>query len=252
MGSSRRGNDRRVQNRTSRIWASLGLFAERDGSFLSPRHACLACVEALGVSGAALMVTRDNASLEPAYVSDARVSEVERLQATLGEGPGSDALGSGRPMLVGDLAAPMSLQRWPEFAAEAARLGVCGMYSLPLALGALQVGVLDLFNDIPGHLGQTELRDALIYADTALLLLLDARSGVASSLDAEHANEFGPVLWHAQVHQAAGMIASDLDTSAFDALVRLRAHALDHGKRLTDVARAVIEGRLRFAPDCTA
>ncbi|MEE6177615.1 GAF and ANTAR domain-containing protein [Mycobacterium sp. 050134] len=219
---------------------------------MSPRHACLGCVEALGVSGSALMVTQGDDLIEPAYVSDARSSEVERLQATLGEGPGTDALASGRPILVGDLAAPMSLHRWPAFAAEAARLGVCGMYSFPLALGAIQVGVLDLFNDIPGHLGETDLRDALIYADTALLLLLDARSGVVTSPDTEHSDESGPVLWHAQVHQAAGMIASDLGTTAFDALVRLRAHAFDRSKRLTDVARAVVEGGLRFTPDRTA
>jgi hypothetical protein len=171
------------------------------------------------------------------------------LQATLGQGPGTDALESGRPILVGDLAAPMSTRRWPMFASEVGRLGVCAMYSLPLALGAIRVGVLDLYNDTPGHLSRDQLVDALIYADTALLLVLDAQSGIATPADGDNPNGLGPVLWHAEVHQAAGMISVQLGISALDALVRLRAYAYSHNKRITDVARSVVERRLRFQPD---
>ncbi len=217
---------------------------------MAPRHACLSCVEAVGVTGAGLMVSGDTASMEPVYVTDSRVGEVENLQATLGQGPGTDALQSGRPILVGDLTAPMSLSRWPMFASEVGRLGVFGMYSLPLALGAIRVGVLDLYSDTPGHLNQDELMDALIYADTALLLALDAQSGIATAPDGEHVNGRGqPVLWHAKVHQAAGMVSLQLGVSALDALVRLRAYAHANDKRLTDVARLVVDGRLRLQPD---
>ncbi len=216
---------------------------------MSPRHACLACVEAVGVSGAGLMVTSSMNSLEPVYVTDSRVSEVEKLQATLGQGPGTDALESGRPILVGDLAAPMSTRRWPMFASEVGRLGVCAMYSLPLALGAIQVGVLDLYNDTSGHLDQEQLVDALIYADTALLLVLDVQSGIATPVGGGHPDGYGPVLWHAQVHQAAGMISGQLGVSVLEALVRLRSYAYAHNEELTDVARSVVGRRLHFRPD---
>ena len=235
-----------MQARTSEIWASIWSLAQRDGSALSPRHACLACVDAVGVSGAALMVSSGADSLEPVYLTDSRVGEAENLQATLGQGPGTDALQSGRPILVGDLSAPMSVDRWPMFASEASRLGVYGMYSLPLALGAIQVGVLDLYNDTPGHLNQDELMDALIYADTALLLVLDEQSGITTGPDGEHASGQGPVLWHATVHQAAGMVALRLGVSPLDALMRLRAYSHRNNRRLTDVARSVVEGRLRL------
>ncbi|CPR12342.1 putative RNA-binding protein [Mycobacterium bohemicum DSM 44277] len=235
-----------MRARTSRIWESIGLLAKRDGSYLSPKHACLACVEAVGVTGAGLMVSEGTDALQPVYVTDSRVGEVENLQATLGQGPGSDALQSGRPILVGDLTAPMSMSRWPMFASEAGRFGVSGMYSLPLALGAIQVGVLDLFNAAPGHLDQDQLMDALIYADTALLLTLDARSGIATAPDVEHANSLGPVLWHAKVHQAAEMVSLQLGVSPLEALARLRAHAHAKDLLLSDVARQVVEGRLEL------
>lgn len=201
-------------------------------------------MQGVGVSGAALMLAGRMNSLEPACLTDGRFGEVEELQATLDEGPGADALGSGRPILVGDLAGPVSVRRWPTFAAAVSRLGVCGMYSLPLALGALQVGVLDLYNDTPGHLNQEQLLDALIYADTALLLVLDAHNDVAVPVDSDYPHGHSPVLWHATVHQAAGMISEQLGVSALEALVRLRGYAHEHRRRLDDVAHAVVEGRM--------
>ncbi len=236
-------------DRASRIWASIALLAQREGSSPSPRHACLACVEAVGVSGAGLILAGSTKSLEPVYVTDSHAGEVAELQATLGQGPGVDALESGRPALVRDLASLTSTRRWPMFATDVLRLGVCAMYSLPLALGALRVGVLDLYHDIPGHLSRDQLVDAWVYADTALLLVLDAQSGIATSVDGVNRDGLGPVLWHAQVHQAAGMISAQLGVSALEALVRLRTYAYGHGKPLTDVARSVVERRLRFRPD---
>jgi hypothetical protein len=216
---------------------------------MSPRHACLACVDAVGVGGASLMLAGSTKSLEPVYVTDSRAAEIEEMQAKLGQGAGPDALESGRPILVGDLGAPLSAGRWPAFASEVGRLGVCAMYSLPLALGAIRVGVLDLYHDAPGHLTQDQLVDALVYADTALLLVLDAQSGIATRADGDSPNGLGPVLWHAQVHQAAGMISVHMGVSPLEALVRLRAYSYAHDKRLTDVARSVVERRLRFSPD---
>ncbi|OBH02417.1 hypothetical protein A5696_11185 [Mycobacterium sp. E2699] len=225
------------------------MLAQREGSTISPRHACLACVEAVGVSGAGLILPSGTGSLEPLCVTDSHAGAVEELQATVGEGPGIDAHESGRPILVADMAAPMGNHRWPMFATDVSRLGVRAMYSLPLALGALRVGVLDLYHDTPGPLDREQLMDALVYADTALLLVLDAECGISTAVDGDDPDGLGPVLWHAEVHQAAGMISVQLGSSVLDALVRLRAYAYSHNARLTDVARAVVERRLRFRPD---
>jgi hypothetical protein len=98
-------------DRTSRVWISIALYARREGSSMSPRHACLACAEAVGVSGAGLILTGSTRSLEPVYVTDSHAGEVEELQATLGQGPGIDPLESGWPILVGDWAALTSSRR---------------------------------------------------------------------------------------------------------------------------------------------
>lgn len=225
--------------------------AHREASPISPRQACLACVEALAVTGAGLVLATSMEQLEPVFTTDSRAGRVEELQATVGEGPGIDALETGRPILVHDLWSPGSARLWPMFTPEAREVGVYAMYSLPLAMGAIRVGALNLYHDFPRELSRDELVDALIYADSALLLVLDDRSGISTPLNGGMWDGHGPMLWHAEVHQAAGMASVQLGVSVLDALVRLRAHAFGQGQTLAEVARAVVERRLRFGPGYT-
>lgn len=48
------------------------------------------------------------------------------------------------------------------------------------------------------------------------------------------------------VHQATGMVLAQLDVSAGEAYVRLRAHAFAYDRTLAEVARAVVERTLRL------
>ena len=51
-----------------------------------------------------------------------------------------------------------------------------------------------------------------------------------------------------EIHQATGMVSAQLEVSAADALVRLRAHAYAEGRTLSDVAADVLGRRLRLPP----
>jgi hypothetical protein len=55
-----------------------------------------------------------------------------------------------------------------------ARPGAAAVFAFPLAVGAIRAGVLGLYQDLPGPLSDFQLGDALVFADTATLLLLDA------------------------------------------------------------------------------
>ncbi|TNC21828.1 ANTAR domain-containing protein [Amycolatopsis alkalitolerans] len=233
------------RDRAMRVWTSVALCAKRRGEPLTPAHACLACVDALAVSGAALVLASDYGTTEPVYLTGAGAKALAELQTTLGEGPGIDAIASGTPVMAGDLGSVAAAGRWPVFAPEAARRGTKSIYSVPLALGALRIGALDLYRDDPGEPDREELMDAVVYADTALLLVLDDLGGIPTPSEApEHAGR--PVLWQAEVHQAAGIVSVQLGVPVLDALVRLRAHAFGTGDPLSEVARAVVERRLRL------
>jgi hypothetical protein len=171
---------------------------------------------------------------------------LEELTLTLGEGPGVDAFGGG-PALAADLTASECLARWPVFAPAAAQAGIGAVFALPLQVGAIRLGVLDLYRTRPGELHGGQLADALLLADTACALLLDA-----AQRDRPGPNGHGPEqagLQHAEVHQATGMITVQLGVTVAVALVRLRAYAYAHDRRLRDVARDVVGRRLRFHPD---
>ena len=52
--------------------------------------------------------------------------------------------------------------------------------------------------------------------------------------------------FHYVVHQASGMVAAQLQVSVREALVRLRAYAFGNNHSLTDVAKDVLDRKLRF------
>ena len=107
--------------------------------------------------------------------------------------------------------------------------------------------MLDLYRAEPGGLDREQLADALMLADTACALLLDADAPASDHAGTERAR--AGRLQHPEVHQATGMIIVQLGVTAAVALVRLRAYAYAHDRRLRDVAADVVARRLRFEPD---
>lgn len=56
-------------------------------------------------------------------------------------------------------------------------------------------------------------------------------------------------LSRAEVSQATGMLVAQLNLDPVEALSRLRAHAYATGRSATDVARDILERRLRLDAD---
>jgi hypothetical protein len=81
---------------------------------------------------------------------------------------------------------------------------------------------------------------ATLIAQALLLLQADAPPGQVAAELAVGAD------FRYVVHQAAGMVAAQLNVSVGQALVRLRAHAFGNGLSLTDVAEGVVARTMRF------
>ena len=232
--------DRRV-----RLWSLVAEHAH--GGPVTVEHVCAAVRSAAGVDHAAVTVTLPASLRETLHASDQVAAELEELTLTLGEGPGVDAC-TGGPALAADLTTPDCLARWPVFAPAAVHAGVRAMFALPLQVGGIRLGVLDLYRTQPGELDREQLADALVLADTACALLLDtAPRPDRPRPDAAWPEQAGSP--HPEVHQATGMITVQLGVSMAVALVRLRAYAYAHDRRLRDVAADVVARRLRFDPD---
>jgi hypothetical protein len=230
-------------DRRMRLW-SLVVDLARGGP-VGVEHVCAAVISATNVDSVAVTAVLSAVPREMVYASDEVAAELEELALTLGEGPCVDAV-AGSVTLVADLTASDSVTRWPVFAPAAVHAGIGAVFALPLQVGAIRLGVMDLYRTRPGALGREQLADALVFADTACALLLDAAGGDLPSPNGHRPQQAGP---HPEVHQATGMITVQLGVTAAVALIRLRAYAYAHDRRLRDVAADVVARRLRFTPD---
>jgi len=204
------------------------------------------CTDQLPVSGAglALMSTRGHGGTVAA--SDDAAAELEDLQFTLGEGPCLDASRTGRPVLVPDLVRS-GPRRWPAFADEAQAAGVRAVFALPLRVGAIRVGVLDLYRDAAGGLSSDALREALAFADAATTLLLHLQAGgEGAGLPLDTVPGLDD---RAEVHQATGIVSVHAGVGLDEALTLLRARAYAEQRPIADVAQDVLSGRIRFGED---
>ncbi|MEC4018651.1 ANTAR domain-containing protein [Streptomyces sp. H27-D2] len=172
----------------------------------------------------------------------AATAALEDLQCVLGLGPSADAAGRGAVGLVADLTDAES-DRWPGLPSCVHALGVRAIFAFPLRIGAIPVGVLTGHRARPGPLPAQSLTDAFALADRLTMPLLAWASGAD-----EPASLMGPasVLHRAELHQATGMVSVQLGIPLPQALLRLRGHAYRYRLPLLEVARAVVEGRLRL------
>ena len=154
-----------------------------------------------------------------------------------------DASATVRPVLIPDLHDAADTTRWPMFADAVVQLTpVRALFALPLQWGAVNLGVIDLYRSEPGGLSADQHRDALAAADNAAWLILDQCTDPAGTL-----RRLDPSAQHrAEIHQATGMVAVQLEVGVTEALARLRAHAFVEQRLLLDVAHDIVSRRVRF------
>ena len=168
---------------------------------------------------------------------------IEELQYTLGEGPCVDTYRKDMVVAEPDLADPV-VRRWPAFTPSALEAGVRAVFGFPLRVGSVRLGALNLYRDLPGPLTGEQHADALVVAEVAARLVLEAQAGAPPGMVAEEL-EVGAD-FHFAVHNAAGIVSVQEDISVAEALIRLRAYAFRSDRLLADVARDIIARRLRL------
>lgn len=227
---------------TDRLSVVLKMTAESDVGSVVDR-VCMAAVTLLRLRGAGLSLMVGGELRGTAGVSDPGIAVVQELQLALGEGPCVDAWRLREAVLEPALADP-AVVRWPAFAQAGVAAGVAAVFALPLALGAIGIGVLVLYRDRPGALSADELAYALVLADVGTHLILGLQAGApADTLHELLAKE--PAHW-AEIHQATGIISVQLGVGLEEAFVRLRAHAFAAGVPLRTSSRDVVAGRVRL------
>jgi hypothetical protein len=230
-----RGGERRAR--------ILGLLVgSNDGAF-GTKRLCQVGADATDMSGAGIMLMWADSPGGSLCTTNEMSELIEQLQFGLGEGPCVDAYSHDWPVLEPDLANPVTL-RWPAFSAPAIEAGVRAVFGFPLQVGAVRLGALNLCRDRPGPLSDDQHADALVMAGIAAQAVLVLQAGAPPgelAVELEEGADF-----HYIVHQAAGMVAVQLDISVGQALVRLRAYAFGNDRPLSEVAKDVVGRTLGF------
>jgi len=206
---------------------------------------CQVATDITGTTGAGIALLGRQAAQSLAGASDTVAARIERIQAEVGDGPGVSAYRNDRAVSEPDLAHPF-VPRWNGYTPLAIKAGVRAVFAFPLRVGSAHLGALTLYRDEPGPLGEEQHSDAVVMAEVAaevvILMQADAPPETLTTELTSGANT------RAVVHQAAGMIAGQLDISVARALIELRAYAFASSRRLVAVAEDVVDRRLSFAP----
>ena len=130
--------------------------------------------------------------------------------------------------------------------------GYSGVYAFPVRVSTSRVGALDLFRQSGGDLSTRDLGGALLAAELASLVVLDAMApALTQAGDADAGDGWTQLgmLSGVEVSQATGMVMGQLGVGSAEALVRLRAHAFANDMTISQVAWDVVERRLVLDAD---
>ncbi|MFF1377212.1 ANTAR domain-containing protein [Streptomyces sp. NPDC058308] len=222
----------------------LRALSSHEGPGLAPLPLA-ACAGMLGLDGLGLVLTPGDGPAELVQSHGERTLALEDLQQVQGQGPSLDAARHGALILLPDVAdgSAFAPQRWPGLPVAMEALGVRAVFSFPLRVGVIGLGALTGHRTRSGPMTTDQLTEAFRLTGTIaeIVIATTAESGLARTplLD-------DPGLHFAEVHQATGMLAAQLDTDCDHALIRLRGYAYSHDRPLLDVARDVLGRRLRL------
>jgi hypothetical protein len=113
-------------------------------------------------------------------------------------------------------------------------------------MGAVTVGVVDLYRSTPGALRDDEVSAGLSLAEEISEQALLQAIASASVSGAESA--MTPAM-RREIHQATGMILIQLNVSATEAFTRLQARAFADSRSVAEVAHDVVQRSLSFSFD---
>jgi GAF domain-containing protein len=199
------------------------------------------CVELLGVDAAGVMLADSGGKLHLAAASSDRARLLELFEIQNDEGPCLDSFRTGRQVSYVDVGAGSA--PWPVFAPKASAEGFSSVHALPLRLRHDIIGALNLFGHDPVQLPSEDVRVAQAFADIATIAILQERlvkeremlaAQLQTALDSR-----------VVIEQAKGVLAERLGFDLDTAFSTLRDAARRANRRLSEVAREVVDSRGR-------
>jgi GAF domain-containing protein len=155
----------------------------------------------------------------------------EELQYSLDHGPCLDAGRAGLVFVVSDM---RTEQRWPDYAAQVAELGVLSSLSVPLPVQGASIGAINYYSSRPDAFHDDDVARGQDVASFIAVAIANAEHSSRAAADA--ANMRRAMESRAVIEQAKGILMERHKVTA-DAAFTVLAHASQRGNvKLRDVA----------------
>ena len=216
-----------------------GLVQGADEGQPLPLRLCSAAATILGCDGGAITMAYTLVERVTLAATDDTALALEEVQDVVGQGPGPDAFSTGAYSRFDLLDVDGPDPRWPLLESDTlTALAPLVVHSLPMAQGAVVIGVLTLYQ---------RGADREIDLDAALVVASVVAAALVADGPSQHDAGQGPWSERAEVHQATGMVVAQLGIPEGDALALIRAHAYSHDQSVGASAHAVVTRSLTFS-----
>lgn len=193
-------------------------------------------VQILTAEAAGVMLADARGALRLVASSDERMRILELFELQGAQGPCMDAFSTGRAVQAG---AADSRTRWPDFAPHAFDAGFQMMCAVPLRLRTDIIGALNVFRGTDEPFTDDEIAIAKAMGEIAAIGLIQERALRERTLLTEQLQS--ALNSRIILEQAKGMLAEYLRVTIDDAFQLLRNYSRDHNRKLSAVARDVVD-----------
>jgi hypothetical protein len=189
-----------------------------------------------GVDMAGISYVGDDGQITTMAATDDLVTEVDRIQYELHEGPCLTSISKHATFLANDLGKETE---WPTFAAAACSAGLNGLLAFVLELNEPTYGALNLYSRNADAYDDKSLLAGAVFASYAAFILSQAQAADAATTREEQLQE--ALLSRDVIGQAKGILMERegaTSEEAFDTLVRVSQHL---NIKLREIAQNLVE-----------
>jgi len=202
-----------------------------------------ACLGVTGGADAGLLLADGRRDLQLLASTSEESDLLELLQVEALDGPSRQTFRTGLPTTIPDLSA--TNHRWPEFCGRAVDFGYRSAFAMPVRAHRHSVGALTVLAAAPAALDATGMRAGQMLADLAGIGI--TQHLLLPRLDELPAQLSGALHARIVIEQAKGVLAERGGLDMAEAFGRLRTHARKTGRRLAELATAIVEGTVDAA-----
>lgn len=194
-----------------------------------------ACVDLFSVTGSGILLADEQNMVRYVASSDGPGRVLEEVECETGEGPCTAAFVNNELVASTDLRAE---SQWPRLASAVAPYSVRAVLGVPVRLGAIPVGTLDVYRDVPHAWEESECAALLRYSQVVQTTLTAA---LAASAAGELADQLQYALdYRVTIERGVGYLMARDGVDAITAFNRLRRAARNTRTKIGGVAEHLL------------